>query len=117
MNKVPVPQISKILSNRRGLWAAMPQGAFMRQADGSFRYYASLRWLDQDEVKDIAADSKGNVYLLTSTGLNNITHYLYCSMKFLTAILKSNVSSNIGECAVCSKMTINLSTSGVPILS
>ncbi len=72
MNKVPVPQISKLLQTGRGLWAATPQGAFMRQGDGKFRYYASLRWLDQDAVKDVAADSRGNVYLLTPTGLNKV---------------------------------------------
>jgi len=72
MNKVPVPQISKLLHTERGLWAATPQGAFMRQPNGAFRYYASLRWLDQDVVHDMAADSQANVYLLTPTGLNKV---------------------------------------------
>ncbi|MEK6480330.1 hypothetical protein WJR50_22495 [Catalinimonas sp. 4WD22] len=72
INKVPVPEISKIASTDKGLWAATAQGAYMRQADGSFRYYASRRWLDQDNVIDMATDSKGNMYLLTPTGLNEV---------------------------------------------
>ncbi|WPP50455.1 hypothetical protein [Catalinimonas niigatensis] len=71
-NKVPVPEISKLTTTHNGLWAATPQGAFMRQPDGKFRYYASQRWLDQDKVIDMAADSEGNMYLLTESGLNKV---------------------------------------------
>ncbi|MDF9796640.1 hypothetical protein OKW21_001903 [Catalinimonas alkaloidigena] len=71
-NKVPVPEITGLTTTSDGLWAASDQGAYMRQQDGSFRYYASRRWLDQDKVIDMAADSKGNMYLLTETGLNQV---------------------------------------------
>ncbi len=70
--KVPVPQITQLALTKDGLWAATPQGAFMRKAEGRFRYYASQRWLDQNEVIDLAADSEGNMYLLTATGLNKV---------------------------------------------
>ncbi len=44
----------------------------MREPAGTYRYYASRRWLNEDKVTAIASDSKGNVYLLTPTGLNKI---------------------------------------------
>ncbi len=72
ISKVPVSQITELATTGDGLWAATPQGAFMRKPDGSFRYYASQRWLDQDEVIDLAADSEGNMCLLTATGLNKV---------------------------------------------
>ncbi|MGD1891327.1 MAG: hypothetical protein ACFB15_12130 [Cyclobacteriaceae bacterium] len=71
--RAPVPQISQLLPTASGLWAATQAGAFLHQADSSFRYYASRRWLDQDEVIDLATDSEGNTFLLAPTGLNQIT--------------------------------------------
>lgn len=69
---VPVPQINHLLTVNRQIWAGTDQGAFERREDGSYRYYASKRWLDDDQIIDLAADSKGNVYLLTPSGLNKI---------------------------------------------
>ena len=71
VHRVPVPNITAMLPNFNGLWAATPQGAW-NQEDSSFRYYASKRWLDQDEVIDIATDSEGDMYLLTENGLNQV---------------------------------------------
>ncbi|QEC52769.1 hypothetical protein [Anseongella ginsenosidimutans] len=100
-NRVPVPQITALLSVNNVLWAGTPLGVFMeepaisgspgtvaapgltaapRQTDtaGSgaprrqYRYYASKRWLDQDRVTGLAAGPEGNVFVLTPTGLNEI---------------------------------------------
>jgi len=71
-NQVPIPQISQLLPSAAGIWAATPQGAFLHKADNSFRYFASRRWLDQDEVIDLATDSEGNFFLLTPSGLNQV---------------------------------------------
>jgi len=71
VSRVPVPKISTLLSSSNGLWAATSQGAW-QQTDTSFRYFASQRWLDQNKVIDIAIHSEGDVYLLTSTGLNKV---------------------------------------------
>ena len=72
VTRVPVPHITQLAVSDSGLWAATPQGAFVHQKDGSFRYYASPRWLDQDTVIDLASDRQGNMYLLTATGLNQV---------------------------------------------
>lgn len=72
VNQVPIPEITKLTTTADGLWAATPEGAFLHKPDSSFRYFASRRWLDQDKVIDLASDSRGNLYLLTPTGLNKV---------------------------------------------
>lgn len=69
---LPVPELTGLEVVHRQIWGLTNQGAFARQPDGTFRYYASKRWLDQDMVIDLAHDSQGNVYLLTPSGLNKI---------------------------------------------
>lgn len=70
--KLPVENISclQVIDNK--VWAGSVMGAFMKEPSGSYRYYASKRWLNEDVVTDIAADSKGNAYVLTPSGLNKI---------------------------------------------
>ncbi|MGN6619000.1 MAG: hypothetical protein ACTHJ5_17625 [Ilyomonas sp.] len=70
--KVPVENINCLSTVNNKIWAGTNEGAYMRQPEGSYRYYASKRWLNEDKVISITSDSKGNVYLLTSTGLNKI---------------------------------------------
>lgn len=70
--KIPVQEINALLAVNGNIWAATPLGGFMQDRSGGFRYYASRRWLDDDKIKDIASDSKGNIYYLTATGVNEI---------------------------------------------
>ncbi|MFY0256292.1 hypothetical protein ACDQ55_20320 [Chitinophaga sp. 30R24] len=70
--KLPVQVIRKIIVADHHIWAGTLQGAFMQTDTGTYRYFASQRWLDQDVVKSMAADSYGNIYILTATGLNKI---------------------------------------------
>ena len=71
-SKLPVENISCLQVVDNNVWAGSPMGAFMKEPSGTYRYYASKRWLDEDKVIDITADNKGNVYVLISTGLNKI---------------------------------------------
>jgi len=70
--KVPAENIDYLQTVNNNIWAATNEGAYMREPSGTYRYYASRRWLNEDKVTGIATDSKGNVYLLTPTGLNEI---------------------------------------------
>lgn len=70
--KVPVPDIQHLAVHGGVLWAGTPDGVFKREPDGSFRYYASKRWLDENLVVDMEFDSKGNLFVLSPTGLNEI---------------------------------------------
>jgi hypothetical protein len=61
------------------LWAGTGHGAFMKRDTAGFNYYASKRWLNEDSVISMSSDHKGNVFLLTPTGLNEIrfTHQTF----------------------------------------
>lgn len=71
--RVPVPGIQELLVTNGRIWAGTAAGAFMEDSAGLYRYYASRRWLNENEVKSMAADSDGNIYVLTPTGLNGIS--------------------------------------------
>jgi hypothetical protein len=73
--KVPVQEITALKIVNGEIWAATPRGGFTQNQNGSFRYYASKRWLDDDEIKDIASDSDGNVYFLTKRAVNEV-HFI-----------------------------------------
>lgn len=70
-NKLPVPAITNMLTVKDHYWFATNDGAFVKQPK-RFDYYASKRWLDQNEVIDMASDNDGNLYFLTPTGLNKV---------------------------------------------
>ncbi|WP_085536464.1 ligand-binding sensor domain-containing protein [Massilibacteroides vaginae] len=70
-NRLPVPAITNMLTVKDRFWFATDDGAFVKQQK-NFDYYASKRWLDQNRVIDMAADKNGNLFFLTSTGLNKV---------------------------------------------
>ena len=84
----PWAQIRCAIPVEGGVWYGTPRGAFFeRQGTSSryaipfapgiepprFRYYAGPRWLKDDAVVDIAVDQDQQVWILTRTGLNQIT--------------------------------------------
>jgi hypothetical protein len=70
-NRVPVPCINRMASVNNQWWFATSDGAFVKEPD-RFRYFASRRWLDRNDIVDMTADTEGNIYLLTPAGLNKI---------------------------------------------
>lgn len=86
--RLPATDIRRILPVKDGLCFGTTRGAFLvRQTDGrlsgdtvlslpngphGIRYYASKRWLVDDEVLDLATDSQEHLWVLTRTGLNKI---------------------------------------------
>jgi hypothetical protein len=70
--KIPVLQINSLAVLDGEVCAGTPAGGFVRKKDGSFRYYASKRWLEDDDVRGVAGDSEGNIYFLTKNGVNEI---------------------------------------------
>ncbi|ULQ54145.1 hypothetical protein [Flavihumibacter fluvii] len=75
--KLPVENVNSLQIINNKLWAGTPAGAFMKEASGQYRYYASRRWLLDDKVISLAADSKGNAYVLSESGLNKIEFLNY----------------------------------------
>lgn len=74
-SRLPVASITRMLTVDGKYWFATDEGAFVKQPE-RFDYYASKRWLDQDKVIDMAADNDGNLYFLTSTGVNKVEFVL-----------------------------------------
>jgi len=69
---VPCPDITVVKEIDGKLWFGSVNGAFMLQADGKYKYYASKRWLPSNTVADIAAGANGSVLILTDKGLGDI---------------------------------------------
>jgi hypothetical protein len=54
------------------IWFGTAMGAFCLRRDGQMDYYASKRWLVDDEVVDISKGSDGSVLILSRQGLSII---------------------------------------------
>lgn len=71
--RLPATNITCLVQTKTGLWAGTTRGAFLRTPDGHTDYYASKRWLADDEVVDMhPADRGADMWILTRTGLNKI---------------------------------------------
>ena len=71
---LPCPDIRCIETIGEKTWFGTPRGAFAMNREGKIDYYASRRWLVDDEVVDIAPGPDGSVLVLSKTGLN-IIHF------------------------------------------
>lgn len=69
--KVPVPAITDIQVVDGSRWFASEDGVYVQNGD-KYNYFGQQRWLDEYSVKDIAADSKGDIYMLTDGGMSKI---------------------------------------------
>ena len=72
--KLPCTEIRCITSIGDKTWFGTPRGAFAVNPDGTIDYYASKRWLVDDNVVDIAPGPGDSVLLLSRTGLS-IIHF------------------------------------------
>lgn len=72
--KLPCTDIRCSRSIGGAVWLGTPRGAFTRHPDGRIDYYASRRWLLDDEVIDLWPGPDGSVLVLSQSGLN-IIHF------------------------------------------
>lgn len=70
--KLPWTEISSLKNINGELWVGSTKGAFKLRDDGKYDYYASKRWLVDDEVIDMAEGPESSVLILTKTGLSKI---------------------------------------------
>ena len=70
--KLPSNDITSIATVNGSLWFGSKNGAFKLREDGKYDYYASKRWLVDNEVVAIAKGSEKSVLILTKTGLSAI---------------------------------------------
>jgi hypothetical protein len=71
-DRLPWNEITAFHVATNGLWVGTTRGVFLRAPNGMIRYFASRRWLKDDEVVDLQTDRHGNLYVLTRTGLSQI---------------------------------------------
>ncbi|UCD48956.1 MAG: hypothetical protein JSW27_15635 [Phycisphaerales bacterium] len=72
--KLPCADIRCTATFAGKTWFGTPRGAFAVNSEGRIDYYASRRWLVDDNVVDIAPGPNGSVLILSETGLS-IIHF------------------------------------------
>ena len=70
--KLPWTEITSIENIDGQMWYGSTKGAFKLRDDGKYDYYASKRWLVDDEVIDISKGPDSSVLIATKTGLSQI---------------------------------------------
>jgi hypothetical protein len=72
--KLPCTDIRRIKQIGEPVWFGTPQGAFTLNGEGQANYYASKRWLVDDNVIDISEGPENSVLILSESGLS-IIHF------------------------------------------
>jgi hypothetical protein len=70
--KLPCTKITSIENVNGTLWFGSANGAFKLRDDEKYDYYASKRWLVDNQVIDIAEGPDNSILVLTSKGLSKI---------------------------------------------
>ncbi len=70
--KLPWTEITSVENINEELWFGSTKGAFKLREDGKYDYYASKRWLVDDEVVAIAEGPNKSILITTKTGLSQI---------------------------------------------
>ncbi|MAU72328.1 MAG: hypothetical protein CML04_09545 [Pseudozobellia sp.] len=71
-NELPSNHVTALKVINDELWYGSTKGAFKLRADGKYDYYASKRWLIDDEVLTLTEGPENSVIVLTSGGLSQI---------------------------------------------
>jgi len=75
INRLPWPDITRIKKIAHKTWFGTPRGAFaIHDQTHQIDYYASRRWLVDDEVVDLTAGSEYDAVVLTNSGVS-IIHF------------------------------------------
>jgi hypothetical protein len=69
---LPAVEITCLAPTANGVWAGTTAGVFFQQRAGVCRYFASRRWLADDQVLDLQLDRAGDLLALTRAGLSKI---------------------------------------------
>ncbi|MCP5063493.1 MAG: hypothetical protein GY936_13655, partial [Ignavibacteriae bacterium] len=70
--KLPCTEITSVENVNNEIWFGSSNGAFKLREDGKYDYYASKRWLVDNEVLDIAQGPEKSVLVLTKKGMSKI---------------------------------------------
>lgn len=70
--RLPVAEVTSLAPVDTGVWGGTPRGVWFHGKNGGIRYFAGRRWLPDDTVVDLQPDSRGDLYVLTQSGLAKI---------------------------------------------
>ena len=70
--KLPYTNITVVKNINGTLWFGSKKGAFKLRENGKYDYYASKRWLIDNEVLDISKGPEKSVLVLTKQGMSKI---------------------------------------------
>ncbi|MEO5978144.1 MAG: hypothetical protein ABIS36_02580 [Chryseolinea sp.] len=70
--KLPATDITAISNIEGNLWFGTTSGAFVKNIDDKFKYYASKRWLPSDNVVMVSSGPDHSILVLTDNGLGQI---------------------------------------------
>ena len=87
--RLPCSDIRCIVEIDDRIWFGTAMGAFCLRSDGQMNYYASKRWLVDDEVVDISKGPDNSVLILSRRGLSIIC------FKEMTLVTKASYFTDI----------------------
>lgn len=70
--RVPVAEVTSLAPTANGVWVGTPRGVYFLATGGLIRYFAGRRWLPDDAVVGVQPDARGDLYVLTRSGLAKI---------------------------------------------
>ena len=71
---LPTQGVIVVLQQPEALWIGTPQGLMRRASDGSVQFLAGKRYLPDDDVRALAPDGAGGVWVRTTTGIAHIDY-------------------------------------------
>ena len=71
-NKLPCADLTVVKEIDGKIWFGSENGAFMLDAKGKYKYYASKRWIPSNKIIDLSAGNHGTVLMLTDKGMGEI---------------------------------------------
>lgn len=72
VTKVPCPEITDVEEIKGQIWFGSTRGAYRLNEENKYDYYASERWLTDNNVVAIAPGPEESILVLTRTGLSQI---------------------------------------------
>ncbi|HEX7729857.1 MAG TPA: hypothetical protein VF392_12520 [Terracidiphilus sp.] len=71
---LPTHGVTAVLNDSGAVWTGTPEGVVRTASDGDAQFLASPRYLPDNDVRALAADGAGGVWVRTATGIAHIDY-------------------------------------------
>jgi hypothetical protein len=103
--RLPAPEITAVEVATNGVWFGTRKGVFLEAADGTTRYYASRRWLREDQVLDLRADGRGNLYVLGPSSVS-LLRFAPTTLAAKAALYEENIRRRHIRYGMCAEVRL-----------